>query len=171
MFFILLAAIILLVGVDQALKYFVFFNYQEHQTKQIIDGLLDFTFVTNTGAAFSIFKGIKIILIGAPIIIVCAVLYLIAAKKIHHFTGNIAAVLIAAGGLGNLIDRVAIGYVIDYIDVNPLLEHFGLSFTIFNFADCCICVGAAIAFIYIIFFHDKYAPENERFWTSEKKAK
>lgn len=168
MFFFILAAIVLLVGFDQFTKYWIFFNLEEHETMHAIDGLLDFTFVTNTGAAFSIFKDVRIILIGAPIIIVCAVLYFVASKKIYHFTGNIAAVLIAAGGIGNLIDRVSIGYVIDFIDVNPFLELLGLSFTIFNFADCCICVGAAVALIYVIFFHDKKAPESEQLWTTTK---
>ncbi|MEG1621591.1 MAG: signal peptidase II, partial [Oscillospiraceae bacterium] len=58
--------------------------------------------------------------------------------------------LIIGGGIGNLIDRVLYGYVVDFIDIGPLF-----SFPVFNFADSCIVVGTALFVIYLMFFDDK----------------
>ena len=103
----------------------------------VIPGLLEWRYMENRGAAFGIFMALTIC------VIIAAAVYLLMNRCKSKFL--LAAItLIIAGGVGNLIDRIFLGYVIDYIYVTffPF---------VFNFADCCVCIGAALFVIYILF--------------------
>ncbi|MBQ6569009.1 MAG: signal peptidase II [Clostridia bacterium] len=156
MFLVSLLAVALLVAVDQITKYLVITNIKPVGSVNAIPGVLNFTYTENTGAAFGILKDSRWVFIVGTISIIIVVLYFMCKKVFVHPIGNIAAVLVVAGGIGNMIDRLSIGYVIDFIDVSPLFEY-----AVFNFADCCVCVGACLLIVYILFLHDRKKPKTE----------
>ena len=135
---------------DQLSKYLVVHFLKPIKTIPIISGLLDFTYVENYGAAYGSFQNKKIFLIGITAVLIAVLIYLVVSKKIEGKTLIYSFSLIIGGGIGNLIDRIRIGYVVDFIDVNPLF-----SFPVFNVADCCVVIGAAIFIIYVLFFDNK----------------
>lgn len=102
----------------------------------IINNVLYFKFVPNTGVAFSMFNDSRWLLVGitALMIIICCAFYL--SGRITDKLEMISLASIIAGGIGNLSDRIRLGYVIDFIDVRCI------NFAIFNVADICITVGA-----------------------------
>ena len=146
---IAIAAIFFLIAADQITKLLVSSNFEVGQSLHIIDGVLDFTYVQNRGAAFGMFADQRWIFLIGTVVLLAAIIIFWARGFITHFTGTIAAVLIIAGGVGIMIDRVILGYVVDFIDISPLFN-----FAVFNVADCCVCVGAVFLAIYILFFMD-----------------
>lgn len=146
---IALAAICFLIAADQITKMLISSNFEVGESMHIIDGVLDFTYVQNRGAAFGMFADQRWIFLVGTVILLAVIIILWARGFIKHVTGTISAVLIIAGGIGNMIDRVWLGYVVDFIDISPLFD-----FAVFNVADCCVCVGAVFLAIYILFFMD-----------------
>lgn len=100
----------------------------------------------NTGAAFGIFSKSTTFLIVVSIIIVLVMLVMDWFLKIKSKTYTIGFGLVLAGAVGNFVDRIALGYVRDFI-----MFDFWKSFPIFNFADCCIVIGVALMCIHFIF--------------------
>lgn len=137
---------IILVVIDQVLKYIVSSNLKYTEDITIIPNLLDITYVENRGAAFGIFQNQRWFFIILAIAMIIFFVYLINYKKINDKMFLISTVLIISGGIGNLIDRLFLGYVVDYIK---------LSFfpPICNFADYCITFGTIILVVYIAFFY------------------
>lgn len=155
---IAIAAIFFLIAADQITKLLVSSNFEVGESLHIIDGLLDFTYVQNRGAAFGMFANQRWIFLIATVVLLAAIIIFWARGFITHFTGTIAAVLIISGGVGNMIDRIMLGYVVDFIDISPLFD-----FAVFNVADCCVCVGAVFLAIYILFFmEDKKSDKKEK---------
>lgn len=116
----------------------------------LIEGVLELTFVKNTGAVWGIFSGARVIFIVVTVAFLAAVVYFYwkKQKSLTRFSRIILA-LIFAGALGNLIDRVALGYVRDMI-------YFSLiNFPVFNIADSSIVVGAGLLIIDTFFTKDK----------------
>lgn len=112
-------------------------------------GVFHLTYVQNTGAAFGMLSGAKwlFIVVIAAVVVVLTVL-LIKRRGLHTLL-RVGMSLIIAGGIGNLIDRIFRGYVVDML-------HFKLiNFAVFNVADSCICVGVALLIIYLLFFESK----------------
>ena len=145
-----LAAVVLLTAADQITKLLVMKHFTVGESHHVIGGLLDFTYVQNRGAAFGMLSSQRWFFMLITVVIMAAVVYGWFKGYFHHITGRIAAVLIVAGGLGNMIDRVRLGYVVDFIDVSPLF-----SFAVFNVADCCVTVGAGLLMVFILFFLDE----------------
>ncbi len=110
----------------------------------VIPGLLELNYVENTGAAFSLFEGKTYILSVFSVVVLIVGVYLLFARKIKSKVMLTSLVMIMGGGLGNLIDRIAYHFVVDYIKV--LL----IDFPVFNFADCFITVGEFILIGYLI---------------------
>ena len=104
----------------------------------------------NTGAAFGIFSKSTTFLIVLSIFIVIAMLFIDLTMKINTKTYTIGFGLILSGAFGNFIDRITLGYVRDFI-----MFDFWKSFPIFNFADCCIVVGAILVCVHFIFLSNK----------------
>ena len=146
---IALVAVALLVAADQITKLLISSHFEVGQSMHVIKGLLDFTYVRNRGAAFGMLSNQRWIFLVMTTVIIAGVVYLWYKDFITHITGRIAAVLIVAGGIGNMIDRLWLGYVVDFIDVSPLFD-----FAVFNVADCCVTVGAVFMAVYILFFLD-----------------
>ena len=131
---------LVLIVIDQLIKALVSYKMSLYDTVTLIKGFLDINLVHNTGAAFSFLEGGRIIfIIIAIIVIIGLTIYItkqnIASKKIIIYG------LLLGGVIGNLIDRIVHGYVIDYISFIII----NYKFPVFNFADICIVVAVIIA--------------------------
>ena len=144
-----------LVAVDQLVKYLVMTNIPLGEHVPFIPYLLDLTYVTNTGAAFSIFSEHTWAL-ALTSLIMSALLALALWKGLFkHPFGKLALTLLLAGAVGNLIDRVLRGFVVDMFNV--LFMHFA----VFNVADICVVAGGIAAGVYYLFLMDKLEPKKE----------
>ncbi|OUN19870.1 signal peptidase II [Pseudoflavonifractor sp. An85] len=139
-------ALVLLVA-DQVVKYLVRTGIDLGQSIPFIPHLLDLTYVQNTGAAFSILREHTwlLTLISAVVVVVIAVL--VQRKFFQGWLGLTAAMLVMCGGVGNLIDRVVLGYVTD------MFQTTFMNFAVFNLADCYITIGVVLLFLYVLFFY------------------
>ena len=138
-------AIAVLTAVDQLIKFFVERDLQPVGSISFIDGFIGWEYVRNTGAAFGSFSDNTALLsVFTGIVIVVGIVILLMGKIKSGFC-QVCAVLIIAGGLGNLIDRVLLGYVIDYIEVQFM------NFAVFNFADILVTCGSFMLMGYMIY--------------------
>ena len=155
LFYSLFAALV--VAADQFTKYITVPSKQPGQNVPFIPGLLQLTFVKNTGAAFSSFEGQQW-LFALVFVVFTGLLIFEYFKKNIGFT-PIERWCIAAiygGGLGNMVDRVRLGYVVD------MIETTFMEFPVFNVADCFITCGCVLLMVHLFFF-------NKEFWKDEKK--
>ncbi len=141
---------------DQLSKYWIVSNFSLHQAREILPGFLNLVYVTNKGAAFSMFASIDspvrhyfFVSVNAAAVIGLTV----AAFKIRgsNLLYRIAFALIAAGALGNLIDRLRYGAVIDFLDFFVADYHWPA----FNVADSSICIGVGLLFVTNILLESK----------------
>lgn len=155
LFYALFAAGI--VAVDQWVKYLVVQNITLFGHVDAIPGLFHLTYVQNTGAAFSSFEGMRWLFVGLFAALTVAIVWEYF-KKPMPFTkmDRWCLAAIYGGGLGNVIDRIRLGYVVDMVDVDFM------EFAVFNVADCFIVCGSILLMISMIFF-------NKKFWKEEKK--
>ena len=140
-----LAVISVLTAADQLIKYFVLTYLKPIGEKLVIPGVLRFTYVENDGAMMGLFGGKAQVMMWITVVIIAVLLVLLMMKKIKFGFNYCCLVAIIAGGIGNLIDRFRLGFVIDYIDV------IFVKFYVFNFADCLITVGAFLIIGYQIY--------------------
>lgn len=120
----------------------------------VIENIFHITYVQNTGAAFSLLEGQRAFLIVLPAILIVAVIVFLAWKcKEEHWSLKLALALIAAGGLGNLIDRLIYGYVVDFLDFRV--------WPVFNVADIAVCAGCGLLLLYVIVFDRKHRGETK----------
>lgn len=141
---VLVVAVVLL-ALDQIIKYFVLADLKPVGAVTVIPGLLEFAYVENTGAAFGLFKNFMWLVLAVTVIASVLIIVLLFRYKHHTFFSYATSALLIAGGFGNLIDRLVHGFVVDYIHV-MFFDY------IFNFADCCITVGAVLFVIHVLFF-------------------
>lgn len=138
-----------LIAVDQLVKYWAFTVLQPQHSIPILENAFHLTYVENTGAAFSLFaqypSQLPFILLALGVAVVA--FYVIRRGIIQTALGRWAVLLIAAGALGNAIDRIWHGFVIDLFDFR--LIHF----PVFNIADVCICTGGALFIFYMLYQH------------------
>lgn len=146
------------VAADQLAKFLTVANIELFSDVPFIPGLLQLTYVQNTGAAFSSFQGQQW-LFAVMFVIFTGVILWEFFKKTMPFTKLerwcIAAVY--AGGLGNMIDRVRLGYVVD------MIETTFMEFPVFNVADCFITCGCILLMVHLFLF-------NKEFWKDDKKC-
>ena len=140
-----LAVIAVLTAADQLIKYFVLTYLKPIGEKLVIPGVLRFTYVENDGAMMGLFGGKAQIMMWITVVIIAVLLALLMMKKIKFGFNYCCLVAIIAGGIGNLIDRFRLGFVVDYIDV------LFVKFYVFNFADCLVTVGAFLIIGYQIY--------------------
>lgn len=145
------------VAADQITKLWVVGNIPMYGRVEAIPGLFHLTYVQNTGAAFSAMEGMRWLFVLVFLAFTGAVLYEYR-KKTLPFTKLerwcIAAIY--AGGLGNILDRIFRGYVVDMIAADFI------RFPVFNVADCFISCGCILLMVHLAFF-------NKNFWKEEKK--
>lgn len=148
MIYIFLFMIMLVI--DQYTKYIIDSNFLLTETVPIIEGLFNLTYVQNRGIAFGLFQGkIDIVSILAVIAAVVILIYFLKNFKKINFLERIAYTMIISGAVGNIIDRIFRGFVIDMLDFR------GIWSFIFNFADIWINVGVVLIIIEYIFFDRK----------------
>ena len=140
-----LIVIAVLTVIDQLTKYVAVNTVKINGPKEFLFGLFQFRYVENTGAAFSSFSDNTLLLTVLTVIILCVCLILLLSRKFRNMFINICLMLVISGGLGNVIDRILYGFVVDFIE--PLF----IDFAVFNFADCCITVGAFMLIGYEIY--------------------
>lgn len=137
-------SIVLLTALDQIIKYFVELNLKPVQSISVLNNVLEWDYVQNTGAAFGAFSEKTTLLSVITGIIIIIGIAALVAQKIKNKYLAVTAVMIIAGGLGNLVDRIWRGYVVDYIRV------LFIDFPVFNFADILVTCGAAMLMIYLL---------------------
>ncbi len=140
-----LIIIVLLAFVDQLTKYFVVTNLAVGEGALRVEHFIEVRYVRNFGGMMGTFSGMGKLLGAATIIILAAGIILLMIKKIKPGVPYVCLTMIIAGGIGNLIDRIRLGYVVDFINV------LFVDFYVFNFADCLITVGAFLLVFYEIY--------------------
>ena len=146
-----------IVAADQITKFMTVANIALYQDVEFIPGILGFTYVQNTGAAFSSFEGQQWLFALIFLLFTAGIVYEWKKKSMGFSRFEywcIAAVY--GGGLGNMIDRIRLGYVVD------MLETKFMNFPVFNVADCFITCGCILMMVSLIFF-------NKEFWKDGKK--
>ena len=144
---LLLAACI---ACDQLLKYWVVRHLEIGQSAAFLPGLVRLTRLHNTGAAWGSFSGSTALLTAVTAVLLVAVAWLVLKKVIRHPLGLCAAMLVLGGGIGNMIDRICRGYVVDMFDLEFI------SYPIFKLEDCFVVVGVILGAVYYLWFYDKY---------------
>ena len=140
--------IILVLALDQKTKFLIRADFIVGETLPMIPDILHLTYVRNTGAAFSMFRNMPVVTVGFPILMV--ILCLAASVYFYRRKERIPAALcalISAGGTGNLIDRLMLGYVTDMIDFRV--------FPVSNVADIAVTVGCALLALWILKTEDR----------------
>ena len=140
-----------LLGADQWVKAWVVGHLQMGETTSLFPGFLELMRVHNYGAAWSSFAGQKWLLLGVTGVILAAVLWVLARRIVRHPLGICACCLILSGGIGNIIDRLRLGYVVDMLHFQ-----FWPSYPTFNVADVCIVSGAILGAIYYVLLYEKH---------------
>lgn len=147
-----LAAVAALVGIDQAIKLWAVNVLEPVGSMPLIPHLVELRFVLNQGMAFSLLSGKQLFLIVATSAALLLIAYILFFRSRGKRLQQIAMILVLAGGIGNLIDRVLNGEVVDYINL------LFMRFAVFNFADICVCVGVAL-WVLVIFLEEAHAEQ------------
>ena len=147
MFYVIFAA--LMIVLDQVIKFLVRANIPLGESIPFLPHIMDLTYVQNTGAAFSMLSKHTWVLTLLSAAIVAVIAVLVAKGVLAGRLGKFSAALIMAGGIGNLIDRLFLKYVTD------MFQTTFMNFAVFNWADCCVTVGAVLLFVYLLFFYGK----------------
>lgn len=145
-FFSLIVGAVLVV-IDQVIKYFVSAYLQPVGSVSVIDNLFSLTYVENKGVAFGMFSDMRWVFVALTSVLLAIIMFYMFKKRPKGKFFYICAALIIGGGIGNLIDRIFYGYVIDYLS----LSFFS---PVCNFADYCITAGTIMLVIYLLFFSD-----------------
>jgi signal peptidase II len=137
---------IVILALDQATKLYVDANFRLHESIPVVRGFFNLTYVRNKGAAFGIFadSAVRIpFFITVSIVAMLGILWYIRRIRNDQKLAVFSLSLVFAGAFGNLIDRIRLGEVIDFLDVFWQRHHWPA----FNVADSAICVGVALLFI------------------------
>ncbi len=149
MLIISFAIIVLSVIFDQVTKIIAVTDLKPIGAHPFIEGLIELRYTTNTGVAFGMLEGQRWIFVPLSFIAIALVIYLlIRYRKVMSPLLSVAVSMIAGGGIGNQIDRIVRGEVVDFLN----FEFF--DFPIFNVADCFVTVGCVLAAIAVIFFDE-----------------
>lgn len=138
-------AVLGIVGLDQLTKFLVTQNLALGESVKIVPGLVNFTMVRNTGMAFGLLSGSEVpykslIVTVMSLLAMAAVAYFALRADTSAWVPRIGLWCILGGALGNIIDRVRLGYVVDFVDVFWGSAHWPA----FNLADTCISVGVGL---------------------------
>ena len=139
-----------ILALDQWVKHWITVNLPLGESMPLLPGFMQLRTVHNFGAAWSSFSGMRWLLVGVTSVIVLAVAYMLVRRIVRHPLGVAACFLILSGGLGNIIDRVRLGYVVDMFDFQFM------NYPVFNVADIAVVCGAVLAVVYYLWFYEKY---------------
>ena len=141
--------VLVIIALDQLAKYWVVENIGITDAFKIIPGIIDFVYVKNRGGAFSFLsqKTYGIIFLSIVSLLFCvAVIFFIIKKKPKSKLLLVSLGCMLGGAVGNVIDRIFRGFVVDFIETKFI------SFPVFNIADIAIVTGAILMILYVLFF-------------------
>ena len=138
------ALTLLVVLLDYITKRIVSGNMVLYQSIPVIKGVFNITYVKNTGASFGMMAGARWFFVAVTGILIAGAFYYAVKNKITDKLFLVSASFVVGGGIGNLIDRIATGAVVDFFDFCLI------NFAIFNVADCFVVVGVILMAIYYI---------------------
>ena len=141
--------IFLLIGIDQVSKVWALNHLKDVGSISIIGNIFHFTYVENRGAAFGLFQNNQIIFVVVALLASIFGLYYLHKNNNISIIGKSGIILIISGAIGNLIDRVRLGFVVDYFDFRFIWEY------VFNVADVFVVVGTILLCIYILTIDDE----------------
>lgn len=160
--FLIILSICVLAAIDQLTKWLAVVHLSESSARVLIPGLVELTYHENPGAAWGMLQNHRwVFMLTSTVAIIAIMIYLAKNRKNLHVLSVISFTLIVAGGIGNMIDRVLVGYVVDFINF------LFIEFPVFNFADMCVTVGAALMIVWLLFVDLPAAAREEK----AKKAK
>ena len=149
-------AILALIGLDWLTKYWIQTSMALNDTIPVIDGIFHITYIHNYGAAFSILEGKQSFLLIVTGIAMAAILGYMVVTQIKKKAQPMelwSLALILAGGIGNFIDRVRFGYVVDFFDFRI--------WPIFNVADIAVCCGCGLLIFYVLIWEPRMAKKEQ----------
>ena len=149
----LYCAALLTVALDQFSKLWALAYLAPIHNIPVLPGFLDLTFVENTGVAFGLFAGRGMLVSALILVLLLTALWLAKDVSWQNLEPNLIGGLVLGGGIGNLLDRARLGYVVDFIDCH---FHSLAYWPVFNLADSCICV--AVSWIAFRMFFSAKAP-------------
>ena len=145
--FVVIAAVL-----DQLSKLWVVNNIPLYGEIPVLSGIFHLTYAQNTGAAWSMLSGMQWLFLGIFLVFTLGIVWEFSKKRWPFTTFDRWCIAVVyAGGLGNIIDRIRLGYVVDMIEVEFI------DFPVFNLADCCITCGCIALIVHLMFF-------NREFW-------
>lgn len=137
--------VLVLLLADQLIKHFVYLNLKGKPAVVIIKNVIQLNYLENDGAMMGFMDGKTVLMTVLAVICVAVMLFVVFSGIIKDRIDYLCALMMIAGGLGNITDRIFRGFVIDYIEV------LFVDFYIFNFADCLITVSAFVLIFYQIY--------------------
>ena len=136
--------VLAIAGIDQLIKLQILSKVTLFDQIEVIKNFFYITYVKNYGIAFGMFQNKTLFFIITTAIIASVIVYLLVKLKNKNMALTICLSVILGGAIGNLVDRIRLGFVVDYL-------HFSFFPPVFNFADSCIVVGAIVVSMFILF--------------------
>ena len=149
-------AILLCIAADQAVKYYVVTRLALYESAPLLPGIVELLHIQNTGGGFSILSGHTWALTVLTAALMAGIGYVMVKKLFPHPLAMWTLAAILGGGLGNLIDRVRLGYVVDMFNFQFM------SYPVFNVADILVVCGTIGFAAYYLFLHDREKPEETK---------
>ena len=149
-------AILLCIAADQAVKYYVVTHLALYESAPLLPGIVELLHIQNTGGGFSILSGHTWALTVLTAALMAGIGYVMVKKLFPHPLAMWKLAAILGGGLGNLIDRVRLGYVVDMFNFQFM------SYPVFNVADILVVCGTIGFAAYYLFLHDREKPEETK---------
>ncbi len=146
-----IAVLLVVIFLDLFTKTMIQMNLSLHKSIEIIPNFFSITYAKNTGAAWSLFSGKLIGLIVISAIGIVAFYWMYRKTEENDDFGRFSITLMIAGAFGNFFDRVALGYVRDFLDFVII----GYDFPIFNIADMALTIGVGLLLIQTLFEKEK----------------
>lgn len=146
--------VIAIVACDQLSKYAIRSLFNVNESVRVFGDFFELRYIQNDGAAFSSFAGKQAFLIAVSIIAIIGAAFFLRKMKSEGAMFKVALLCIIAGGIGNLIDRLLLGYVTDMLS-------FSIFPPVFNIADIAVCLGCGILIVYVLFFMKDDKPKKE----------
>jgi signal peptidase II len=142
---VMVGGVMAVAAIDQWVKQLVVRTCIQGAPHPLIPGILDVSYQQNHGVAFSAFPNASVYLLVALNVLVLVAFVMLMLPRLRLRSGRIALALVCGGAIGNIVDRIRLGYVIDYLDF-----HF---WPVFNLADASIVIGVGIMLIVFLFYN------------------
>jgi signal peptidase II len=139
----------LLIATDQLSKYAAVLKLRHQPAYSVMEGILEFNYLENRGAAFGLLQNQKVLFLFVGIIFLCTIVYILYKTPDggRYMLLHILLVTIAGGAVGNMIDRIRLDYVVDFI------YFVCINFPIFNVADMYVTMASVVLFILLLFYY------------------